>query len=67
MAKVNITTPGGDWFLALLQVLFIGLKLTHTINWSWWWVMAPIWMPIALVLGVIVFLLIIAGIVSLFR
>jgi hypothetical protein len=24
-------------------LLFIGLKLTHTIDWSWWWVLSPIW------------------------
>lgn len=27
----------------LLQVLFIGLKLSGHIDWSWWWVMAPAW------------------------
>lgn len=30
-------------FLALLGVLFIGLKLTHQIDWSWWYVTLPIW------------------------
>lgn len=32
-------------FDALLAVLFIGLKLTGHISWSWWWVLAPIWIP----------------------
>lgn len=27
----------------LLLVLFIALKLTGQINWSWWWVMSPLW------------------------
>jgi hypothetical protein len=31
----------------LLLVLFIGLKLTGYIDWSWWWVMSPLWMPLA--------------------
>jgi hypothetical protein len=26
----------------LLLVLFIGLKITHQIDWSWWWVMSPL-------------------------
>lgn len=38
----------------LLFVLFLGLKLTGNIDWSWWWVLAPMWVPIVLgvVLGV---------------
>jgi len=35
-------------FLGLLGLLFIGLKLTHVISWSWWWVTSPIWIPFAL-------------------
>ena len=30
-------------FSELLTVLFIGLKLTGHINWSWFWVLSPIW------------------------
>lgn len=40
---------GGPGFLTLLGVLFIGLKLTGYIGWSWWWVLAPIWGVFALV------------------
>ena len=32
------------WLLALL---FIGLKLTGFIDWSWWWVLSPIWIIMA--------------------
>jgi hypothetical protein len=28
-------------FLSLLTILFVGLKLTNHIDWSWWWVMSP--------------------------
>ena len=38
-------------FPNLLGLLFIGLKLTHYIDWSWWWVLSPFWM--SLLLGVI--------------
>lgn len=41
-------------FLAALTVLFIGLKLTDHIEWSWWWVTGPIWIPVA-ILALIVF------------
>ena len=39
------STNGGIGFLGLLALLFIGLKLTGYITWSWWWVLAPIWLP----------------------
>ena len=29
----------------LLAIAFVILKLTKVISWSWWWVLAPIWMP----------------------
>ena len=46
-------------FTSLLTLLFVALKLTHTIDWSWWWVLSPIW--IVSLLAVTVFLLAIRG------
>lgn len=40
-----------------LALLFIALKLLHQIDWSWWWVLAPFWGPLALVLVFVVFYL----------
>jgi len=40
----------GIGFGGLLTILFIGLKLTGYINWSWWWVLSPIWLPITALL-----------------
>lgn len=37
--------PGDSIFTALLTV-FLTLKLTGLLAWSWWWVLAPLWMPI---------------------
>lgn len=45
MADKN--SSGGIGFLGLLTIVFITLKLTHVIDWSWWWVLAPIWLPVA--------------------
>lgn len=42
----------GNMFTSLLAVLFIGLKLTGHIDWSWWWVLAPLWMPFAVAMVV---------------
>ncbi len=53
MTMSNTTSSsGGIGFAGALTVLFIGLKLTNCIDWSWWWVLAPAWMPMALVLAI---------------
>lgn len=36
-------------FFSGLSLLFIGLKLGGVIDWSWIWVLAPIWIPISIV------------------
>lgn len=36
------------WFGGMLFIAFLVLKLTHVIAWSWLWVTAPLWAPIAL-------------------
>lgn len=37
-------------FLDALLIVFIVLKLCGVINWSWWWVLSPIWLPLAIIL-----------------
>ena len=41
---------GGIGFFGLLTIVFIVLKLTGFIDWSWWWVLAPFWIPWGIVL-----------------
>jgi hypothetical protein len=41
---VDISLP------TLFLVLFVGLKLGGVIFWSWWWVLSPLWIPMAIVL-----------------
>lgn len=49
------TTGGGVGFTGLLTLLFIGLKLGGVITWSWWWVLAPLWVGVVVgLLGVLV-------------
>lgn len=43
---------GGIGFVGLLTIVFITLKLTRVIAWSWWWVLSPLWISVALI-GVI--------------
>lgn len=47
---MNNKNTNGVGFLGLLTILFIGLKLTGYITWSWIWVLAPLWIPISLAL-----------------
>lgn len=46
------SSSGGIGFAGLLTILFIGLKLTGYIAWSWWWVLSPLWLGLALVLAI---------------
>lgn len=54
------TSTGGIGFCGLLTIAFIVLKLCHVIEWSWWWVLSPIWIEIAVALV----LLLIAAIIN---
>ena len=47
MENKNTTVSGGVGVCGLLGVAFVVLKLCNVINWSWWWVTAPFWIPIA--------------------
>lgn len=47
--KIIKLEKGQMSFLSLLTLVFITLKLTDFIHWSWIWVLAPIWMPFALI------------------
>ena len=44
---MSSTENGSVGVLGLLGVLFIGLKLTGHIDWSWLWVLCPFWIGIA--------------------
>ena len=48
------TSSGGISFGGLLAIVFITLKLTGYIDWSWWWVLSPFWIPLAIFFGVLI-------------
>lgn len=50
--KANKQVYGLDFF-ELLSIVFIALKLTGFIDWSWWWVLAPLWGPLLFVVLVV--------------
>ena len=54
MEKQN--TSGGIGIGMVLFIVFLVLKLTGTIDWSWWWVTSPLWIPFAaaaVILGIV--------------
>jgi hypothetical protein len=63
MSKTT-TTYQGMGFASWLTLLFIGLKLTKVISWSWWLVLSPLLIVWALVIFVLIILLIAACIMG---
>ena len=54
MNKNNNTTYGGVGFAGVLTIVFIALKLAHIIEWSWVWVLAPLWIELILVFIIVI-------------
>lgn len=52
MTTTNQELVGAQQCGGLLGVAFVVLKLCHVIDWSWWWVLAPFWGPLALALAI---------------
>lgn len=50
----------GIGFGGVLAIVFIILKLTGNIGWSWWWVLAPVWIPATISAAAILGLLFLA-------
>ena len=57
MSNKSSIRIGGDYFFTLLAILFIALKLLDKISWSWWWVLAPIWLPT--IIAIVIFVLVV--------
>lgn len=53
--EINVKLPG--FFVSLLTILFIGLKLTNYIDWSWWWILSPLWIPISITIIMVLIML----------
>lgn len=46
--KGHVIVSGGVSLYTVVLIVFLILKLTNVIDWSWWWVTAPLWMSIGL-------------------
>lgn len=63
MSDTTSKASGGVSFLGLLFITFLVLKLTQVIDWSWWWVTAPLWGGFAIlaVIGLVACLIFLTG------
>lgn len=66
MSQIENTSSGGLGIVSILQIIFIVLKLTGNINWNWWWVFSPIWIPAAIFFVVFFFMFIVVTFLLLF-
>lgn len=55
----NVSYSGGIGFTGLLTIVFVIFKLLEKIDWSWWWVLSPLWISFILVMIFFVIMLII--------
>jgi len=54
MSETTSSSRSGIGFAGLLTILFVGLKLTNYIHWSWVWILSPLWISALLVLVILV-------------
>ena len=62
VAQSSVIASAGSWPIAtILTIIFVVLKLTDVIDWSWWWVFAPLWISAAV--SIVVLMLVFLGFV----
>jgi hypothetical protein len=61
------SSGGGIGVLGLLGVAFVVLKLTHVINWSWWYITMPFWGVLALLALIFIGYVFIAGAIDIVK
>lgn len=62
MEKESNTSSSGIGFVGLLTIVFITLKLMKYIDWSWWWVLSPLWISTLLTVSIFVVWLLVTSI-----
>lgn len=57
--RSSSSSSGGLGAVSVLTIVFVVLKLTHNIGWSWWWVLSPLWISF---FAFVAIMLVLAGI-----
>ena len=63
VSESNNKTSGGISLAGATFLVFMVLKLTGYIDWSWWWITAPLWGGLAIALAFVVFAAVVAGVI----
>jgi uncharacterized membrane protein len=58
----NSNAAGGAGLGTILFIVFLVLKLTNLITWSWWWVTSPLWIPVAMIIVIALLYIVFKGI-----
>lgn len=51
--KNSKTKKGVSGLCTIVFIIFLFLKLTGLVTWSWWWITSPLWLPIVALLIVV--------------
>lgn len=64
MEEEKTVVSSGCSLATVLGIVFLVLKLVGVIDWAWVWVLAPFWIPVALVIAVALIWLLVIGIIA---
>lgn len=67
MNKTNIDISTTGLQGTILFCVLLVLKVTHVVDWSWWWITAPLWGPLVLFIGILLIIGIVALLVGCFK
>lgn len=57
--RSSSSSSGGIGFVGLLAIVFITLKLLGKIDWSWGWVLSPLWISCCIILPVVLIIVLV--------
>lgn len=63
-SETKVSYSGGIGFSGLLTIVFIILKLIGKIDWSWWWVLSPLWITFMLCMLIFILMVIVIDIMK---
>ena len=63
-SETKVSYSGGIGFSGLLTIVFIILKLIGKIDWSWWWVLSPLWITFILCMLIFILMIIVIDIMK---
>ncbi len=67
MSTESKSSSGGFGLSTILFVVFLTLKLTNVIDWSWWWVTSPLWISAIFFVFCMLIIAIIAALVAIIK